>query len=366
MKQQIFADPTYDVTFKMLFGVEENKNLTISFLNSLLGFVDDNEIEDLIIVNPDLGQDSFTSIKSSIDVRCKTKSGEDISIEIQRCYRDYFLARTQYYMSKIISGQLKAGDSTQYHTKMQDTYIVIIAKENVFAGQDRLKGDRDDLFEKTVVPMVKELNLMIPGNKMYWKFFELPKFRVFSEKKLINQNSPIKEQWLDFLTNCSGHDGDPENINRIIKQGYKIMKMANWTNEQVLAYDMSQYTEMCEKQSLEKKLADQLEKGIKLGKEEGVKLGKEEGVKLGKEEGVKLGKEEGVKLGKEEGVKLGKEEGIKQGEIKQIKNLLHLGVERSKILCLLEIVTKKEFDYICEHKNDDIIDIINFLDKKIP
>jgi len=105
---------------------------------------------------------------------------------------------------------------------------------------------------------------------------------------------------------------------------------------------------MCEKKSLEKKLADQLKKGIKQGKEEGIKQGKEEGIKQGKEEGIKQGKEEG----------------IRQSEIKQIKNLLDLGVERSKIVSFLEIVTEEEFDYICQHKNDNILDILKFLDKK--
>ena len=36
MKEK-FADPTFDLTFKMLFGNENHKDILISLLNSLLG-----------------------------------------------------------------------------------------------------------------------------------------------------------------------------------------------------------------------------------------------------------------------------------------------------------------------------------------
>jgi hypothetical protein len=39
-----FADPTYDDTFKRLFGEEGNKGLLINVLNSFLGFSSTNAI----------------------------------------------------------------------------------------------------------------------------------------------------------------------------------------------------------------------------------------------------------------------------------------------------------------------------------
>ena len=42
MKEK-FADPTFDLTFKMLFGNENHKDILISLLNSLLGFKGDKE-----------------------------------------------------------------------------------------------------------------------------------------------------------------------------------------------------------------------------------------------------------------------------------------------------------------------------------
>ena len=42
--QGVFADPTYDITFKMLFGSEQNKELLLSFINSLLSFEGGREV----------------------------------------------------------------------------------------------------------------------------------------------------------------------------------------------------------------------------------------------------------------------------------------------------------------------------------
>lgn len=41
----VFADPTYDVTFKMLFGSEEHINLLISVINSFLDFKGEDRVK---------------------------------------------------------------------------------------------------------------------------------------------------------------------------------------------------------------------------------------------------------------------------------------------------------------------------------
>ena len=43
-------NPRVDVTFKKLFGVEENKDLLISLINSIVS--DDDQVKDVHILNP--------------------------------------------------------------------------------------------------------------------------------------------------------------------------------------------------------------------------------------------------------------------------------------------------------------------------
>ena len=43
-EREEFGDPTFDVTFKKLFGSEENKDILINLLNSLLNFEGEKKI----------------------------------------------------------------------------------------------------------------------------------------------------------------------------------------------------------------------------------------------------------------------------------------------------------------------------------
>lgn len=299
---EIFADPTYDATFKMLFGKEATKFLTISFLNSMLGFNGTKEeIKDLTIVNSELIQGDVKAIESAIDVRCTTVGGQDIAIEMQRRSEDYFLSRTQDYMAKLISSQVQKDEGNKYHISMHKTYMLIISKAKLFLQDNKVEGDHSKMYEKTVVPMIKELGQEVPHNKMCWKFIELPKFKVFSKDKIINQDSLVKEQWLDFLIKCGTQEEIPDNISNIIKEGYKIMKIANWTKTDIENYELAKLKE-----------AYQFEEEANI-----------------REKAEKLGFDKGI----EQGILKGKWKGEVKGEIKQFKTFKEMektGMDVSK------------------------------------
>ena len=233
-----FADPTFDVTFKMLFGNEKHKDILISLLNSLLGFKGNREITEVEInsnefpvsfVSSDKGE---SGISSSVDIVCINKGKQKIAVEMQRQKTKYFLAREQEYMSKLITNQVKEGEGQQYHEKVLETYIIIIGKSNIFTGNTALKDQK--LYEIDVVPTIVQTQEVFPGNKMYWKFFELPKFAKSDSYKNITAGSPLKNQWLEFLVDCSKQSEEPER-HEIIKRGYEIMEIAKWNpNTKVL------------------------------------------------------------------------------------------------------------------------------------
>lgn len=230
-----FAEPTYDQTFKMLFCQKQEKLLK-HFLNHLLDSKDDQVIDSLKVLDPAVNNDDAEGVKSTVDVRCTTKKGKEIAIEMQRSYKQYFLPRTQEYMAKIVAGQVRKGESALYHLKMRDTYVLVIAKEDLFTKDyslEQITEKTDKKYEKTVVPYIEELNQRMPGNKMHWKFFELKRFARYrheiSEEKI--HESP-KLQWLDFFNNCGIMKEIPSNIDPTIKEAYKVMEMANWSPEQ--------------------------------------------------------------------------------------------------------------------------------------
>lgn len=258
-----FADPTFDTTFKMLFGSKEHDNILISLLNNLLDLDGAQKITALEIITETLETPVFSyekhssSAKGAVDVLCETANGHKIAVEMQRAKQPYFLARTQHYMSKLISVQVNEGSGEKYHEEVRDTYILILAKNNLFTGKHELFDKNDTnatkvlyngLYEIDVEPVVKQTGRVFPKNKMHWKFYELSKFKEHDDYKILNEKSILKHQWLEFLIDC-GNQLQTPNRDNIIKNGYDIMKMMKWQGdlqnlywkEQIREHDAEQY-----------------------------------------------------------------------------------------------------------------------------
>lgn len=327
----VFADPTYDITFKMLFGSEQNKELLLSFINSLLSFEGGREVLEVEINSNELAQTNIGEIKGSVDILCTSRDNQKIAVEMQRKDKNYYLARTQQYMSKLISGQVKTGENSIYHKAIMDTYLLSIEKENVFYGPYRLENE--EIYEITVVPTVVETGQLVPGNKMHWKFFELPKFAKALEGQIPEERNSLKIQWLDFLVSCRKHTEIPENIAEIIKKGYEIMNRANWTPDQEALYWKACADAVSER--------EERENDIKKARLEAQEEGREEG--------------------REKGIKEGREEGKIEAEVAMIKTLINLGIENNNILSSLKNIPQNKASdtilYVNDHLSDSDIQI---------
>jgi predicted transposase/invertase (TIGR01784 family) len=234
----------------MIFGNEQHKNLLISLINNLLDFKNEQEVKEIHLTTAEIPIAYTGHLKTAIDVRCKTSDGREILVEIQRKYKEYFLNRSQYYMAKAISVQMEDGHSALYNTKMLPVYVLAISRETLF------KFKNDSSFEKTVVPTIKENNYIeFPGNKMHWKFFELNKFEKQYKDQIININHPVKLQWLDFLNKCATKKEIPE-VDRLVKEAYKIMERAKWSREKIEAFELAIIEEKFEESEQEKYFQD--------------------------------------------------------------------------------------------------------------
>jgi hypothetical protein len=264
-----------------------------------------------------------SGIETSVDILCINRGKQKIAIEMQGQRTKYFLAREQVYMSSLIVGQAKEGDGKLYDEVVLETYMIIIGKKNVFVGKTALSDQT--LFEIDVKPVVIQTQQIIPGNKMFWKFFELSKFQESSNYKSINENSPLKEQWLEFLIDCSKQQSEPDR-NEIIKKGYRIMEVAKWTPDQQTLY-LNQ-----KMQALEARLAQEdLEREAREAREEA-----------------------------EQAFEKGKLKGEIKGEISKVKALIKYNVPKENIVQDLKFLTNPQvlenldnnLDYIREHNDE--------------
>ena len=329
-----FADPTFDTTFKMLFGSKEHDDILISLLNNLLNLSGDKKITALEIITEKLEtpifsySDGESSVSGAVDVLCTTTSGQKIAVEMQRAKQPYFLARTQHYMSKLISVQVNEKSGSEYHKEILDTYILVLEKQNLFTGQHELSDKT--IYEIEVEPTVKQTGEVFPGNKMHWKFFELSKFKEHNDSKNLTKDSDLKYQWLEFLIDCGSQLSEPDR-HELIKEGYNIMKMMKWAGDKQVLYQKEQMREL-----------------------DAIENQKEEKLKAF-QEGVEKGKLEGIKEGELKGLKKGQWEGKVKGEISKIKFGMENDLPKEKIVQKLNY-TKSYFDVIQEHLNDGHFD----------
>ncbi|AVP87160.1 hypothetical protein phytr_2020 [Candidatus Phycorickettsia trachydisci] len=143
-KAQIFADPTYDTPFKMLFGTLSNKHLTIDPINSLFDLKGANCVHDIEFLSQELDPSHPSDKKSTLDVRCRTDHGYDVVIEMQRQYKPYFICRMQYYMARTLSQQGSLIKADDLHKMMTKTYMLVISKENLYKAHELPSKDTQD------------------------------------------------------------------------------------------------------------------------------------------------------------------------------------------------------------------------------
>ena len=101
-------NPRIDLAFKKIFGDEANKDLLISFINSIVSKED--QVVDIQILNP-YNSRNFAKDKISIlDIKAKDLLGNYYDIEVQICDEGDYDKRSLYYWSKLYSDQLGQGD----------------------------------------------------------------------------------------------------------------------------------------------------------------------------------------------------------------------------------------------------------------
>ena len=91
--------PRVDLAFKKIFGVEENKDLLISLINSIVS--QDDQVSDITLLNP-YNPKNFRQDKLSIlDVKATNQDGKRFNIEIQISDEADYDKRALYYWAKL-------------------------------------------------------------------------------------------------------------------------------------------------------------------------------------------------------------------------------------------------------------------------
>lgn len=108
--ESFVMSPRIDFVFKLIFGDDKNKDLLIALLSAILK-MPKAEFEGIEIVNSELLREFQEDRKGILDVRARTREGEQIDIEIQILPIHFMPERTLFYWAKMYTGQVNPGDT---------------------------------------------------------------------------------------------------------------------------------------------------------------------------------------------------------------------------------------------------------------
>lgn len=226
MSNRIFRDryinPYTDFGFKMLFGTEMNKELLISFINSLLSGKE--VIRDLTYLNTEHLGTSAADRRAVFDVYCENERGEKILIEMQRGEQQFFKDRSLYYATFPIREQ---GEKGEWDYRLKAVYVI---------GILNFKFDsEDDNYFHHEVQLMDVCTKQVFYDKLTFIYLEMPKFNK-SEDELVT----MFDKWLFVLRNLSRLMARPAALqDRIFTRLFEAAEIAKFTKEQYEAYEES-------------------------------------------------------------------------------------------------------------------------------
>ena len=263
--------PTDDFIFKRLFGVEENKDLLISFLNALFDEYDCfQRIIDLEYKNTEITKKNDDNRSCRLDVRAKINDDSYVDIEVQTEDTGNLINRSVFYNSMMMVDSIDEGNKIQNIPRVISIWIV----------KDKLRDDNKfkDYKSPIVITNIKSEDTKF-GDKsevITDKFNIIFIFLSKLKEGMLNENL---ENWLKFIDNQSIFDISDD---KILKANNKLTILRGDQHIKNI-YDAEFKYKFNLAMDLSVARKDGIEQGIEIGKIEGIKEGiKEKSIEIAK------------------------------------------------------------------------------------
>jgi len=249
--------------------VEENKDLLISLINSIVG--EEDQVVTVTLLNP-YNPKSFKQDKLSIlDIKAENQEGKRYNIEIQISDDADYDKRALYYWAKLYTGQLKATENYAQLSKAIGIHILnfmsiphVEKYHNVFNIREK-----DSSFA-----YFKDLELHT---------IELKKFAGEGVKALSDVVARVRtslDMWVAFLTRHDLLNVDPlprELNNPALQKALTVLAVMNFGPEEREDYEARLKWLWVEENTLKKYETKGYEEGLEKGEQVGLEKGLEKG-----------------------------------------------------------------------------------------
>lgn len=249
--------PRIDIAFKKIFGVEENKDLLISFINSIVSAED--QISEITLLNP-YNMQSFRQDRLSIlGLKAKSQEGKYFNIEIQISNEVDYDKRALYYWAKLYIDQLKTSQDYSQLSKaigihiLNFTSIFNVKKyHNVFHVTEKDSGLR----------YFKDLELHTLELKKFTKGTEN------NDQDILDKIKNSLDLWMAFLTRHDLLQKDhlpSSSEGPAVEKALDVLETLNFKPEEREAYEGRLKMWRIEANTIKKYEANGFEKGMAKG-----------------------------------------------------------------------------------------------------
>ncbi len=254
-----------DFGFKKVFGEEPNKDLLISFLNTLLPAK--HQIAELEYSRNEWQGVSALDRKAIFDLHCKTPDGTYFIVELQKAKQNYFKDRSLYYASFPIQEQ---GQKGEWDFCLQAVYTVGILD---FVFDDADKG------EVIHTAQLKNQKNQVFYDKLTFIYITLPNF-----SKSLDELETLQDKWFYVFRHLPQLDTIPARLQEnVFKKLFHITELIAFKPQEREAYQAS----LKYYRDLKNVIDTAFDDGLSTGFEQGVEKGIEQGIVQGIEQGRK-------------------------------------------------------------------------------
>lgn len=215
-----YLSPRNDYSFKTLFG-RNHKNLTLRFLNAILGKTEGHLIKEVIFQETEQIPELRGDRRSFLDIYCTDETGKHFIIEMQNDPQNFFFERMMYYASLIFSRQ-------RPRPFLYDQLTPVI-----FIGilSTKLNDDYPDVISEHAIMNTKH-NTVSSQHMMYY-LVELGKFNK-TEDELENDT----DKWLFFMKNADEYKNIPTVLqnDESFQEAFDILEHIAYSEEELFNY----------------------------------------------------------------------------------------------------------------------------------
>ncbi|WP_338847410.1 Rpn family recombination-promoting nuclease/putative transposase [Massilia sp. W12] len=256
-----------DFGFKKVFGEEPNKDLLISFLNSLLPA--HHQIADLEFSRTEWQGKTALDRKAVVDLHCKAPDGTVFLVELQKAKQNFFKDRSIFYASFPIQEQAQRGD---WDYRLAAVYSIGILDFNFD------DADKDDVIHTV---QLKNQKNQVFYDKLTFIYLTLPNF-----KKTLDELHTLLDQWLYLFRHLPNLQEMPPRWHELVfRKLFKIAELVQMPATERKEYEASLKNYRDWKSIADTAYGDGISQGHAQGLEEGLAQGLEQGLAQGKELG---------------------------------------------------------------------------------